>query len=159
MQMPWWSEITFRTGNPLNISSHHRSGIAVSSIPVGERVTVNLERKLIPRAAGCQSASKFDPPLECAPGAGQFGELGFQRMKAMARQRSHSIDSSGRSRKSSLPGRACTRFPSGMISRDRPVEAASLRLDIGRPPHIIRSPRPRARAASAARSSRALWRS
>src|SRR6266516_7417937 len=92
MQMPWWSEITFRTGNPLNISSHHRSGIAVSSIPVGERVTVNLERKLIPRAAGCQSASKFDPPLECAPGAGQFGELGFQRMKAMARQRSHSIE-------------------------------------------------------------------
>jgi transposase len=36
--------------------------------------------------------------LECAPGAGQVevsdltGELGFQRMKAMARQRSHSIE-------------------------------------------------------------------
>ena len=36
--------------------------------------------------------------MECAPGAGQVevsdltGELGFQRMKAMARQRSHSIE-------------------------------------------------------------------
>ena len=30
-------------------------------------------------------------PLECAPGAGQV-ELGFQRMKPMARQRSHSIE-------------------------------------------------------------------
>src|SRR3974377_1537768 len=35
--------------------------------------------------------------MECAPGAGQVevidlqGEVGFQRMKAMARQRSHSI--------------------------------------------------------------------
>ena len=35
--------------------------------------------------------------MECAPGAGQVevidlqGELGFQRMKAMARQRSHSV--------------------------------------------------------------------
>ena len=29
----------------------------------------------------------------------------------------HACASSGRSRKSSLPGRACTRFPSGMISR------------------------------------------
>src|SRR5215467_8320107 len=28
---------------------HHRSGIAVISIPVGDRVTLNLERKLIPR--------------------------------------------------------------------------------------------------------------
>src|SRR5262245_8933760 len=29
------------------VTCHHRSGIAVSSIPVGERVTLNLERKLI----------------------------------------------------------------------------------------------------------------
>ena len=35
----------------------------------------------------------------------------------MARQRSHSIEFKGRSRRSSLPGRACTRFPSGMISQ------------------------------------------
>ena len=42
--------------------------------------------------------SGFGATLECAPGAGQVevsdltGELGFQRMKAMARQRSHSIE-------------------------------------------------------------------
>jgi len=47
----------------------------------------------------CQSALKFDPVLECAPGAGQVevsdltGVLGFRKMKAMARQqRSHSIE-------------------------------------------------------------------
>ena len=38
------------------------------------------------------------------------------RMKAMARQRSHSIEFKRQVAQGSLPGRACTRFPSGMIS-------------------------------------------
>ena len=55
-------------------------------------------RPRFPKSA-CQSALKFDPVLECAPGAGQVevsdltGVLGFRKMKAMARQqRSHSIE-------------------------------------------------------------------
>jgi hypothetical protein len=55
-----------------------------------------LDATVLHRA--CQPVDKRTCNLECAPGAGQVEvsdltecELGFQRMKAMARQRSHSI--------------------------------------------------------------------
>ena len=48
-------------------------------------------------ACGCVSAREFDLFLECAPEGGQNGRgnltplLGFRRMEAMTRHRSHSV--------------------------------------------------------------------
>ena len=68
-------------------------------------------------------AAKTLGGVECAPGAGQVevsdltGELGFQRMKAMARQRSHSIEFKQQVAQEFIAGESLYALPSGMISR------------------------------------------